>query len=766
MKKGELRLKELYNLTNPQKSIWVTEEFYKGTSIENIVGIARFSGIVNFDKLKEAINIFVKTNDSFRLKFIRENNEVEQFIDDFAPFSFETVYVKNDKDVKKLEEDFAKTPLEVFDSYLFRSKLFTFEDGHGGFLLCMHHLIVDAWAAGLVISKIIDIYDALLEGTFALENFASPSYIDYIESEQKYMQSAKFEKDKEFWNSLFKVVPETATIPSTLQTNDISSKAKRKLFKIPTETMDFINSFCKENKISPFNFFMGIYSIYLSRVSNLDEFVIGTPILNRSNVKEKHTVGMFISVVPFKVTLDHEKSFAEFSSKISADFFNIFRHQKYPYQTLLEDLRNVNNNIPNLYNIMLSYQNMRTNKQSTKTNYESSWVFNGNISDDMEIHFFDINDTGSINVAYDYKTSKYTSEDIYAFHSRILHMINQVIENNNILLKEVEIVTPDEKNKILNEFNNTKMDYPRDKTIVQLFEEQVEKTPDNIAIVFEDQKLTYRELNEKANSLAFYLRNNNIQSNDVVAIHLGKNIDYIISIFATLKVGATFVPISTMHPKNRIEYILEDSNAKVLISKESLVQDLSYSCNFLDISSFNYDKEKMIETAPDSSSVAYILYTSGSTGNPKGVKIRNFSIINHVYGINKKFNYDITTKDITLSIANISFDAHLQEVFIPLLLGASLHLLSDDSIYNIKFLADYICKNHITFTFLPPNILDDIYPLLAKNNNEVSLNKLLVGVESIKYSTLNNFLKLNENMQIHNRLWSYRGYYLLCFLYV
>lgn len=759
-------MKELYNLTNPQKSIWVTEEFYKGTSIENIVGIARFSDIVNFDKLKEAINIFIKTNDSFRLKFIRKDNDVKQFIDDFTPFSFETVNVKNDKDVKKLEEDFAKTPLDIFGSYLFRSKLFTFEDGHGGFLLCMHHLIVDAWASGLVISKIIDIYDALLEGTFSIENFASPSYTDYIASEQKYMRSAKFEKDKEFWNDSFKVIPESATIPGSLQTNDMSSKAKRKLFKIPSETMDFINSFCKENKISPFNFFMGIYSIYLSRVSNLDEFVIGTPILNRANVKEKHTVGMFISVVPFKVTLDHKKSFSEFSSEISADFFNIFRHQKYPYQSLLEDLRKTHGSIPNLYNVVLSYQNMRTNKQSTKTDYESSWVFNGNVSDDLEIHFFDVNDTGIINVAYDYKTSKYTSDDIYALHSRILHMINQVIENNNILLNELEIVNPDEKSKILNEFNNTKLDYPKDKTIVQLFEEQVEKTPDNIAVVFEDQKLTYRELNEKANSLAFYLRNNNIQANDVVAIHLEKTINYIVSIFATLKVGAAFVPISTMHPKNRIEYILEDSNAKLLISSESLAQAFSYSCNFLDINSFNYDKKDMLENIPDSSSTAYILYTSGSTGTPKGVKIRNFSVINHVYGINKKFNYDITNKDVTLSIANISFDAHLQEVFIPLLLGASLHLLSDDSIYNIKFLADYILKNHITFTFLPPNILDDIYTLLAKNSNEVSINKLLVGVESIKYSTLNNFLKLNKNMQIHNRLWPYRGYYLLCFLYV
>ena len=161
----------------------------------------------------------------------------------------------------------------------------------------------------------------------------------------------------------------------------------------------------------------------------------------------------------------------------------------------------------------------------------------------------------------------------------------------------------------------------------------------------------------------------------------------------------------------------------------------------------NRNSKRNITTS--SSTTAYILYTSGSTGNPKGVTIANYSLINHVYGINMKFNNQISCNDKTLSVANMSFDANIQEIFIPLLLGSTLHLLSDNSIYDIKFLANYIYKNNITFTFLPPNILDEIFNLL-KDFDNLSLNKLLVGVESIKYSTLNKFLTLNRDIQIHN----------------
>ena len=739
-------MKELYDLTNPQKSIWVTEEFYKGTSIENIAGEALILQEVNFDKLREAINIFFKTNDSFRLKFIKDNGNIKQYFDDFSPFSFEMVNLSTDKDLKKLEEELSKTPLEALNSYMFNLKLFKFEDGHGGFIIVMHHLVTDAWGAGLLVSRIIDIYDALLSNNFALENFINPSYTEYIESEQKYMTSKKFEKDKAFWNNIFKTIPETATIPGSISGNNMETKAKRKLFKIPSETMNFINSFCKENKISPFNFFMGIYGVYLSRVSNLDEFVIGTPILNRSNVKEKHTVGMFISVVPFKLKLNHEDSFANFSTGISADFFNIFRHQKYPYQMLLEDLRNRNSSIPNLYNVVLSYQNMRNNSQSTHTDYEAKWLFNGNIADDMEIHFFDINDTGVINIAYDYKTSKYTSDDIYSLHSRILHMINQIIEKNDISLKEIEIITPDEKNKILNEFNNTKLEYPGDKTIVELFEEQVEKNPDAIAVVFEDQKLTYKALNEKANSLAHYLVKNGAIPNDIIAIFLDKGLEIPITMLGILKAHCAFLPIDIDYPTDRINFMISNSNAKFICSSNDYKE--KFDEKFVNVSLSNkklYTPCKYLKKPISPNDLMYIIYTSGSTGKPKGVLVTHKNIVRLV--TNQNF-ITYSASENMVQTGTIAFDACIFEIFAPLLHGFKLFIIKKDMLLNPNLFEEFLLKNEISILFLTTglfNKLGNLNPNIFRN-----LKYLLTGGDVIAQTAVSNILKYNKNIQIVN----------------
>ena len=744
----------VYNLTNPQKSIWLTEQFFKGTPIENITGCVIVLEKLNLKALQKAINLFVKNNDSFRLKFTVKDDKPLQYLSSFSEFEIENVMVNTDEDVKNIENEMSNTPFEVLDNLLFLFKTFTFPDGHGGYILTAHHLIYDAWTASLVGTEIINYYEKIINAE-SLDDISNPSYIDYIVSEQEYLKSEKFKKDKEFWNGIFNSIPEIATIPSINgNSQELSCKSKRKQFIIPEETISLINKFCKENKASIFNFFMAVFSLYISRVSSLNDFTIGTPILNRGNFKEKQTTGMFISNIPFRVSVNHDISFAQFLSNISMDFLKIFRHQKYPYQYLLEDLRKQDSSLPNLYNVLISYQNARTNAQTSSVKYESEWVETNYIADDMDIHIYDMNDSGNINIAYDYLTSKYSIDDICFIHARILHIINQILENNEINLKDIEIVTPDEKKKLLYTFNNTKMDYPKDKTISQLFEEQVEKTPDNIAVVFGDQQLTYRELNEKANSLANYLLHSGVIPNTQVGILTTRSIDSIIGILAVLKLHCTYVPMDVNYPIDRIKYMISSSDISYILYSNRIL-NIDTPVSFLDISSNKYasfpkvlDCSILSEGNPNSN--LYIIFTSGSTGKPKGVTVSHKNMINLIY-FEKNGTTLLQNAHRILQFATMSFDVSYQEIFSALLNGLTLVLIEDDVRKNILTLSDYIDSHFVDTLFIPPAYLkllaDDnkATELIIKNiKNIITAGEKLVITSGIK-KLLSNGIKLHNH---------------------
>ena len=731
--------KKFFELTNPQKSIWYTEGFYKGTPIENITGTVLIDGKVNFKLLEQAINIFVQKNDSFRLKFIVKDNKIVQYLDKYAKFPVEIIPVNSDDDLKVKEKEIAESVFDTMDSLLFNFKIVKLKNEHGGFIINMHHLISDAWSAALGATGIIEIYTRLLKNEI-IEDIEYPSYIEYITSEQEYMRSDKFEKDKKFWNDLFEVVPEVATIPSVLNSKEkkLDSASNRKQFTISKDIIEKINKFCKENKVSAFNFFMGIFAVYIGRVSNLDEFAIGSPILNRKNVKEKHTSGMFINTIPLKVNLSNNISFINLASSIGTSLFNMFKHQKYPYLSLLEDLRSKDNTIPNLYNILISYQNTRSSAQTSETPYSIKWDPNGHTSDDIDIHIYDMNDTGNINIAYDYKLSKYTEENITDIHERILNLIDQVLTNNEILVNNLEIVTPEEKQKLIYDFNNTKVDYPKDKTISELFEEQVERTPDNIALVFEDKKMTYKELNEKANSLAWYLRSKNIGRNDIVGIMVNRSLEMIIAILAVLKSGGTYIPIDPEYPQDRVEYMLENSHAKLLLTFESLKDKVIFENKvFVELSNKNiYNfKKSNLDNINKFDDLTYIIYTSGSTGLPKGVMLKNINIVNFIYSMQKAFN--LTEKNSIISITTISFDIFVLESLLPLLTGMKIVITSEKEQRDTKAFTTLCKKNNIDIIQTTPSriqafLFDESF--IAQINN---IKYFLIGGEPFPPKLLN-----------------------------
>lgn len=740
------------NLTNAQKSIWVTEQYYRGSSINNICGSAVIQEKVDFDKLEESIKLVCKKHDNFWLEFKLVDGEVKQVLSERKKIQIDAINIAGQNDLENEINKISRTTFKLENSKLFKFYIFKFKDGKGAFVLNIHHLISDAWTLALICNEIIKTYSALKQNK-EIQEKAIYSYIDYIKSEKEYQKSEKFEKDKKYWEERFQNIPEVATIPGSIkEKNDTNNPdGERKKYQIEKKDIAKIKEYCKENRISLYNFFMAVYAIYIGEISGLDEFVIGTPILNRTNFKEKQAAGMFINMAPFKINMDEKIGFQEFVKNIATDSMDMLKHQKYSYQALIENLRKRDKNIPNLYNILLSYQ--ITNAQQTEGDikYKTEWTFNGCCAEDIDIQIYDLNDTGSLNVAYDYKTSKYAEKDIEAIHKRILNIINQVIGTKNILLKDIDIVTVEEKEKLLVEFNNTDLEYDENIPFIKYFEEQAEKTPDEIAIVFENKKMTYRELNEKANSLAYLLRENEVTNNTVVGILLERSFEMLISMLAVLKSGGSYIPIASDYPKDRIEYMLEDSEATIILTSQNR-RNLADKklINVKDKKIYEEHKENL-ENISKPEDLSYLIYTSGSTGTPKGVMLKQKNLSNFYNSMKNIIEYLKDGKNHKiLSITTVSFDIFAFETLMSLTSGLTVYLTSENGQKMTSEIERIIKENSVEIMQTTPSVMKFHLENLNNKDSLKSLKYIMLAGEPLSKSLVDKIKEIVPDVTIYN----------------
>ena len=737
------------NLTNSQKSIWVTEQYYKGSSVNTISGSSIIDEKLDFQKLEKSIRIVCQKHDNFKIKLKIKDGEIFQELTNDKE-NIEFINLANEKEFEKFR---IKTIKKTFDleSQLYKFYIIKFENGKGAFLLNIHHLISDAWTLALICNDIIKTYSKLINNQ-EIETKSIYSYIDYIKSEKEYHKSEKYKIDKNYWLEKYKTIPEVATIPGSKQNEaNISSViGERKQFKIEQEQVNKIKEYCKENKISLYNFFMAVYSIYIAEISNLDDFAIGTPILNRTNFKEKNTAGMFINMAPLRIKFSEDIEFKDFVKNIAIESIGMLKHQKYSYQSLIEELRKKDKNIPNLFNILISYQITNAQSKETDITYKSEWTFNGCCADDMDIQIYDLNDTGSLNIAYDYKVSIYEGSDIEKLHKRIEYIISQVLNKNDIEIKDIEIVTPKEKEKLVYEFNQTDLEYDKTKPIIKYFEEQAEKEPDKIALICNNKKITYGELNEKSTKLAFKLKEFDIKENDIVGIMINRSVEMVIGIFAILKADATYLPIDPEYPLERINYMIADSNAKVVLIDDKIKKDDFKNCLLVNVNEqINYECSGIIKTkvTNQDNRIVYLIYTSGSTGKPKGVRITNNNLNNFVFGM--KQNIDFNKEKTMVSVTTICFDIFGLELWCSLTTGMTL-VIANENEQNSPILLNKLCiENNVNMIQTTPSRFSIIFEELNNIDFMKKITEILVGGESLGKRLLTK-IQENSDAKIYN----------------
>lgn len=432
-----------YNLSGSQTLFLLFQLLNRKKSDGNVCGSFTIQEKVDFEKLKEAINLYVKKNDSIRAKFCFTLLGFKQYFEEYKPFDIEIIDVESDEDVKAIEDKINHEVFPILNNKLYKVKFFRFKDGHGGVVACMHHIICDAWTTGLAIIEIMGSYSK------NINDYETYQYSDYVASEKNYLSSKRYQNDKAFWKELFKDnVPPQAIIDGDLNENDPARKAGNSVFNISKEKMEKITEFCTENKISECSFFTGVYALYIGKEAKLNDFMLDTIVSNRTNYKEKHTAGLFARTMALRTKIEKEK-FKDYIIDIHKELARTYKHYKYPTTDVLKIARKVDKNVKRLSKIWFSFQNTKTGSHLSNVPYSTRWTpIESTYLYDILIELFDLDNNGSLNIIYNYLKSKYSPERMIEIHTGIENIILQVLENKDISINEIQIVG-DKKNEII-----------------------------------------------------------------------------------------------------------------------------------------------------------------------------------------------------------------------------------------------------------------------------------------------------------------------------
>ncbi|WGU96907.1 amino acid adenylation domain-containing protein [Paenibacillus dendritiformis] len=667
----------LYPLTHPQKRIWYVENIYPGTSIHNIGGLIKIYGPVDFELLEESINLFVKHNDAIRIRLIERDEAVWQTVTAYRRRTFPFIDFtarSSDADVDAwVSAEFAK-PLPLDGEFLHEFALVKISETESAYLTKVHHMISDGWSFQLMTTHINQIYTQLMQGQ-TVEQEDRPSYLDYIEQEHTYLSSSRFAKNKHYWQQKFESVHDVVA----LQTTASGTTGKRQKFLISPHTSEAIRSFVHTHRISLNTFFIATMLIYLHKATHQDRIMIGTPVLNRTGAKEKNTFGMFTSTMPFLADIEGDTSFSTFLHNINHELIQCYFHQKYPYNLLVQDLQLHKRGLDQLFQVCVNYYNTAFD-QSFGPGWKMQQIeaHNGNQLYPLQLIVTEWSPNEGLELYFDYKTGDYTDSHIEEMYRRLHYIADQAVSRPEAAIRDMQLLLPGERAELLYACNRTDREYPATATILQLFEEQVERTPDRVAVACGGQSLTYGELNERANRLARTLLKSGIGPHTPVAVMGRHSLALVVGIWAVIKAGAAYLPIDPDYPQERIEYILRDSGASHLLTHGSEWERLSYDGAVIDL-----DDERMYEAdgsnlpaQGSADDLVYIIYTSGSTGNPKGTMIEHRGLVNYIWWASK--TYLRASDEVVALYSSIAFDLTVTSIFTPLISGHRIEIYEDD----------------------------------------------------------------------------------------
>ncbi|MED7789602.1 amino acid adenylation domain-containing protein, partial [Francisella sp. 19X1-34] len=719
-----------YPLSFAQERLWFIEQYECGSNAYHIPMLVSLKEGIDVEALKQSIESIVARHELLRSVFRQddEGNDYQVVLNDSLVIS---EYSYKDTDISKQIDNDINTTFDLTKDYPIRVSLYE-DELDTKLLINMHHIASDGWSIDIFIKELNAYYDHYTNKAALVLPKLSIQYKDFALWQREYLDGEVFEKQLDYWRGRLEGY-ETLNLPTDyVRPIKIDYTGSSVGFEIDEKVSAKLRELAKDNSCSLYTVMLSAFYVLMYKYTSQEDIVIGTPIANRHHSQVQDLIGFFVNSLALREQVNGNGSILELVSRVHSNLIEAQFHQDLPFERLVKEL-DVEQDLSRhpVFQVMFGLQSF-----GGEDNKLFKPVLDNNVYKiekfDLSCFIDDGKDTllGSIS----YATSLYSEATIERLVESYKRILSKLVNDKETKIKDYNLLSKEEYQTIVYAWNETDKDYPKDKTVYQLFEEQVKQNPNNVALVYEDQQLTYKELNERSNQLARYIRkqykgitDQELKPDTLIPLCLERSLDMVIGILGVMKAGGAYVPIDPGYPEERFRHILEDTQARLVITQSHLENKLDYidrdiSLIFIDPSkdSYVYDQEgkENLPSQSSSTDLAYVIYTSGTTGLSKGVMVEHKGFINYNQNQIKYFNYPYDKKIYLMQ--SYAFDTSLASISISILSGNTLYLANEQSKLDVT---NYIGMD---IAYIPPAYLEsvDISALKGLSHIVVSGDKL------------------------------------------
>ncbi|WP_068776273.1 non-ribosomal peptide synthetase [Paenibacillus sp. FJAT-26967] len=734
---------DFYPVSSGQKRLLILNSLDEAGIAYNMPTILTLSGELDLSRLKEAFHTLVQRHESLRTSFRLEEGEPVQIIHQQVPFAvqFSELETGSEREIEQAVVNFV-TPFQLSQAPLFRVSLIRVSGGKHLLLIDMHHIVSDGASVGLLVSEFNRLYrgEQLPELTL--------TYKDYAGWQARQLQDGSLELQEQFWKRQFEGEIPVLNLPTDDPRPKTQSFEGESLsIRLEGSAGAAVKQLVSETRCTLYMLMLTAYNVLLSKYSGQEDIIVGSPVAGRPQAELEQVIGMFVNTLALRNYPASTKTFRDFLDEVKDRTLSAFENQDFQYEELVDKLklkRDLSRNP--LFDVMLEVQNIDIGDMEMEGLHVTPYSFESTVSKfDMTVSVYEDAEGFTLSVEYAAKLfRKGTMERLLHHLTRILQTVTT---NPDIRLADINMLTENEEKVLLTDFNDTKASYPENATLPELFREQAARTPDSTALVYKETTLTYRELSEKTNRLAAVLRDNGVRSGSVVAIVGDRSSDMVIGMLGVMKAGGAYLPIDPEYPQDRLDYVLEDSGAQIVLY-QTIYEDkvpAGMKAMALEDEATYRGGEKDLPDWNTSSDLAYVMYTSGSTGKPKGVMVEHRGIVRLV----RNTNYvEFKPEDKILQTAAQVFDVSVFEIWGALLNGSELYVVDKFTLLDPYKLGEAIKEYGITMMWLTSPLFNQLSQ--QKPDMFRPLRYLIVGGDALSPVRINTVRRICPKLTVVN----------------